>query len=742
MNKLKIFITLSTPLTITPFITSCSSSTFVSNDVYIIEKNESNPYFNKIPLYGQEFSERKTIHDSLTGNYLIRWKYEGESVYDSLNSYFKETSKKRLSFGLAKQIIIFDDKNKFIFDDDDSDGKMLNNIKEDYGAGFLNPVYKQKSQNNKSINSDNFINKLKIAKKITFVLKDNLFFYNYLGEKTQHKIDAHNLLYSLKKCIKDQEKNYLNALGFTNTILKEENFKNNTINFDIDNKKLRTELFINEIIKNKAFSFIFQEKIKENTDISKFLYAGSYVLNKCDLEKMIYISINKYTQIKKVIIKYNAAGSVDINSYRNHLLNSFNQGLISSQNISIFNDSQQANILSLYDNGVYKLNIINNTKNESPPLFYDDCPNFENTTFSKNYAILMYGKEYLKKIDYNNFYNGLGFIFRNNISQIINKYTLSYTYNKTQYYDNFINPYAKISNNKNSNYTNIKSAFPHVIKDKLFLYNNTSSKLVTKDYFVDENFKHYYSIENIKDITKQFKSCYFDEIRNSIKKILDKFYEDNNLNNKEIIEFDIPFLDYLDKKIIDTLDEIFKSIDKRLKINIKVDKNIKNIQKMGYKIINFEDTDTNSFLTSLLLSKQNNLILNLIHYNSDINCLEKLNQFKNYFFEKLNFNNDDINELKSKTLDEILQTISKKNQNKNINYLIETLVSKYHYDNSYFHIILLINDIKNSYAAPYRIDRYINLNLLLNYELIQSHFSKPTREDDLVYFEDIKILSR
>ncbi|UUD36790.1 Uncharacterised protein [Mycoplasmopsis californica] len=743
MRKSKLIWIIS-PIILLPFVTSCSSK-FVAKDIYIIEKNESNPNYNKPMISTGEFAYRDSLHDSLTGNYLMRYKYIGTSKYDSLNRYFSSVSAKYLTFGLVKKINIYDGTNTFEFNADDDkqwsdvDPVEKHLIKKDSTAGYLNSTYKLDSKNDNSINSKKFLESLKIAKRIDFVLKDNLYYFDYLGNKTNKKILGTHFYNSLEASkLTNKQLNYLKLVGFKNSILDKKNFNATSFSFELENVT-NPEMFLNELINNKAFSAIFQQKNKKNIELSEILYAGSYAMKTNDLNRIEYVSINNDSKIKKVIIKYNSAGEIDLQTHRIHLLNAYEQGLITSQKINIFDNFQQQDLLYKNDAGTHKLNIIKTQNDQSKILLFSDNPNFKNATFNNNYAVMMYGKNYQNHIDYDNFYNKTGLIFRNNITQIINKFTLTYTYNKTQYYDNFINPEALISNNKNSNYTNIKSAIAHIDKNKLLIFENEKT-IQDEEYFSEENRKHYYSEGAVKDIYAQFKSQKYEEIKKSINNLLNHVFTSNKWNDSQIIKFDIPLLQSIDQKYISILNELLNDIDQRMKINVKVEKNPENLVKMGYNLFNSNDKNTISYLSSLLTSKQNNLFLNLLHLDNEINKnFNHLNTFKEYLFKKLNLPDTGPTGLEQLNIDEIFAQISAKNKAKEISILMESTVIAFHNENSYYDIILLINDIKNSYAAPYRIDHQINLELF-NYELIQPYLLKPTRDDELVYFEDIKIL--
>ncbi|QBF34565.1 hypothetical protein EG856_01320 [Mycoplasmopsis phocirhinis] len=698
----KIILSLITCSTL-PLVAFSCSKTHTAKNIFIIEKNEANNNYNNVPKLGGIYAKRNSLHDSLSGNYLLRYKYIGEAKYDYLNNYFfaDGISAKYLKFGLINKIQIIDNnQNISVFDsDDDIEFKVPKNlIKRDINRGFKNYIYSLVSPNPRSINSQNFTNKLQQAKSIKFYFKPNQFWFDKQGKQTQFKVLPNDLLNSLRNAnLNEQQTQNLTLFGFDINLVSQNNFTNDYAQFNIS-KIDNIELFLNEIIENKLFS-----AYKPN------YYAGAFYLSSNDLKHTKYIALTN-SDIKQVIIKYNPAGQTDNQTHRIHILNEYEQGLVSSQDISIFNDAQQNNLIRKFKSGNknIKLNILK-TKNDSQNKYLSFNLKPNSSQIDPLYRMLMYGTNNNSGINWNHFYQGLGFEFRNNITQIINKFSLNFIVAKTQYYDNFISPDANISNAKNTNYLKIIDAIDHINENALFL-----DKKIYK-YYAEQNKNHFFSKDSYLDIYKQLQSPWYSSIKNNITRILNKFYLTlNNEQKSKKIHFVIPLnIQKIETKMLNILNEIFNSIDPRLVIKI-VDLN-NNLTKQYYSIFNINSQNTIDYLVDLI--EQQNL-LNAFKY-VDIKLFPNLKKFAQFMHANL-----EQQDLTSK--------------NKNLTSKLKKAVFDFHTQFNYFDIIKIINEIKILYSVPYNIDSNVDL-ANFKYELIQPWFSKPTREDELIYFEDIKL---
>lgn len=741
-------------------VVSCNiTSKFVQKNIYIIEKNESNNMANKSLLTSGNFSYKKTNHEALVSNYLLRYKFSGYSLYDNLNKYYTGISIKSLSFGLINKIIINTQTNKITYDNDTFDLE----INRDLRAGYKDYIYTATSSDPKSINHSSFLENLLKAKTIKMIVRTKNY-YDSSGNVTNIKVSGKDLLNSIMYAkLNSNQKLSLSLSGINpNSLLNINNYLDNEINFT-DLNITNYAGFLHEIIYNNIFSFFNTKStnLNKNSTINDILYAGDYVLTTNSLSLREYNSINTNNMIKKVIIKYNQAGTIDEQTNRIHLLNAYEQGLITSAKLATFDDYQQQNIINEAnkDKNKYKLSIIqpNSNNMQKQILMFNMNPNFKSAKFNENYARLIYGENYLNAIDYESYFNGRSLSFRNNFTQLINKFTISYSILKTQSYDNFIDPNAKITNAKNTTYVKVTNAYDHITKSIILNYHiDRSAKVskmlisdpnnVNKNYYVysESDKKKYFSLDSFKNIYNQFKSTNFQQNVLNIKNILDDFYNSNNIDLSETVAWEYPIIIEKDndniKQTFKIVEEIINNIDRRIKFKIVY---IKPDELKNNYMVNFNNLIANNtieYLSRMLLQNNNNLLVNLIYLNNDF--FSSLSKLKKYLFEKLNLSTEDIDKLKeyikAKKSNSLINFLSKLKQIENIEDTIKSIVFDFHNNNDYYAIINVINDIKNSYAAPYRFDQIINLKIF-NYELVQPWITKPTRDDGLVYFSDIRI---
>ncbi|QSF13766.1 OppA family ABC transporter substrate-binding lipoprotein [Mycoplasma sp. Mirounga ES2805-ORL] len=703
----------------------------VDKSTYIIEKDSENPIYENLDNLKPSFKHRDSLQDSLLSNQLLRYKFENESHYDQINGYYSKISIKYLTLGKIDKIIIYDSKNnKNIFDNDDVDKK----IDKDKWGGYLNYIYLAKSSNSKSINNPEFINKLNKAKKIEIQLKDNIFYKNYLGFNTNLKIKGFDLLNSINQ-VKDLNEHYLNAIGLNIDSLKnEDNYSDKLITIHLNNQ-VNAKLLIDELINNKMFSWQPSKNNLENS-YKNYYYAGEYVLNENDFDKQIFIkSGESKADIKKIIIKFNLLKEIDDNTKNNHDLNAYEQGFISSFNLSQFNSKQQNDLINLANsaNLLYKLHILDVKNSENN---YSIVDNRLYKSGDQNYQKLIFGTDKDNEVDWNYYYNGDSFVLRNNINNLINKFSITYNFSKSQYYDNLINYDAKISNAYQTNYENIKDAFDHITKIKLFKL-ESSKTTILDEYYSNELKSKYFEKDSYANIYEQFKTRYFLELKTSINSILDNFYKKNSLSNSEKINWVIPVKSNLInnnlKNIYEIIKKILNDVDPRLLINIKPVN-----ETNFYKIANYKSKNTIQFLIDLFNNDNEELLINLLF--NEIKEFQEIQKFKKFIENELGskINLDIIKKLANKMEFNKAKKLIEEKFNASYGSVVANWVAKYHQNKNYYSIIKLINEISLSYALPYDYSKIINLKLF-NYELIQPWFSKPTRDDNLIYFEDIKV---
>lgn len=745
MNKKNKFMLLSclTLATYLPIVAiSCTQENkFIDKNIYTLEFNESNPDYGKTIKNAGVFADRNSLHDSLTGNYLLRWQYDGSATYSTLNKYFKTVSVKALKFGFINSITLNIAGTQHVYDTDEYDKK----IKNDLLSGYKKYIYVASSKNIKSINHESFLVNLSKADSISFGFDTKQHYYDNNASKTNILASTNDLLNSIKKA--NMTKNQLDSLDIIGlnpeSILNKNNYKNDSIVYKLNSSK-SVDMLLNVLINNKMFSLLHDSKDSDN------LFIGSYSLNQNNIGYKIYI-LNKKSiknvddRVQKVIFKYNQGGKIDEETNKIHLENAYKQGLITSQDISVFNKNQQDMFInnSKEYKKSYKINVTEtqNIQSIGNTIIWNSNPVANSKEYNDIFAKLLYGSDYLKNVDYSNFYSGDGFIFRNNITNLINKFALSYNILKSQYYDNSIDPNAIISNSNNStNYNNIASAYDHIVKEKIYVANTSESF----EYYFDENEISYWSDKSFADINEQFKAYEFDKIKNSIIKILDKFYLNNSIDKSQKIKFSLPVLIEENNENIEKTfkiaQDIINSVDPRIEMKFEL-KNITNFKSDLFVFADYKAKNTVEYIQKLLEDHNNSLLIKLFYYDNSLN-LSQLKHFKDFIFKALKItqpvetdlksliNNNKIKEFYNKILE--IKNVS------DFNVLAQQQALNYHVKNDYYAIIKLINDIKNYYAATYRFDQIINLNIF-SYEIIQPWVDKPTRDDSLVYFEDIKI---
>ncbi|MCR8966641.1 OppA family ABC transporter substrate-binding lipoprotein [Mycoplasma zalophidermidis] len=700
------------PLCITPLtVLGCTTRQNIAKNVYVLEKNGVNDTYLNLPKTGGVWGYKNTLHDSLVGNYIFRYKFVGEAKYDYLNKYFARNGivGKFRKFGIIDKItIITKNGQKHLFDTDSEDefknpSKL---IKVDINRGYKNYIYDLVSSNPKSINSENFTNCLSNSKQVIFHIKSDLFWYDK-GQKTNTKVTGLDVLKSIKSAVlTNKNLKHLSLLGFDtkNSLTFNNNYSDSEFKFNIVEVP-NVNLLLNEFANNKIFTAYRDNEWS----------AGAYSLIINDLKHTEYIA-NFQQDLKKVILKYNPVGSVELQTHRIHLMNEYEQGLITSQTIDEFDNLQQSKYIRDFksqNNGV-KLNIVQTKNNSSINVLLPRFKTISNISDVDLYDKFMYESDVINKNE-STFYNGRGFVLRNNLQQIINKFTLNFNLYKTQYYDNLISPNALISNAKNTNYIRILDAIDHLNKAVIF----TESQKI--EYYSQVLKEDYYKKDSYLDLKTQLKSRWFNEIKNNINLLLNKFYHDYNLSSKQTITMIIPFnIKAFDFKTLEVINEIFSEIDERLIIKI-VDINDKTVENY-YEKITFNAKNTIDFFIQLLTLNNNNFI-NLLPYIDNMK-FKYLVKFREYFAEYFKMDSQYILE----TIDNWLPTDYESN--------MREFAFKLHSKFNYYDIINMIAELKILLTPTYNTENNVDLDDF-KYELIQSWIHKPTRDDNLIYFEDI-----
>lgn len=125
-----------------------------------------------------------------------------ENQITDIKTYITKPSYVVKKLALASAIVVTDKDGKTsVFDSDDYDMSEQKAPNEDTIDGkvighFPSPSVFLKSKNNRSINSDEFLEKLKTAKKVQFVVRKGVFWVDQNGNKTKYKVQAKDFYYS------------------------------------------------------------------------------------------------------------------------------------------------------------------------------------------------------------------------------------------------------------------------------------------------------------------------------------------------------------------------------------------------------------------------------------------------------------------------------------------------------------------------------------------------------------------
>ena len=302
------------------------------------------------------------------------------------------------------------------------------------------------------------------------------------------------------------------------------------------------------------------------------------------------VNNKKYKTINKVIVEY--TGSIDTSTFVNQSFNSFLNGTLSQVDYSqisaeqkqkLYGDSKDINVLiqNSEKNGLQPTKKVNVSSLTSRMVWQANPINNSNYTFNDNYSKLVYGysKDELKNgqaVISNSFFAGYGFAFRLLIQASINwnqfieqafkgirDVWLSGAAQDAKFssFDpNSLTPHSfnELGVNDLQFYDEYGNLQTVTLKDMKKL------SIMTEQEIEQEIGQE---IENIQQFKMQ--SPKFKIIQASMKKLLDSFYERNNLNNNEKIEFNIayPFADEDEIKTKATeeiVNDVINQLDSRI----------------------------------------------------------------------------------------------------------------------------------------------------------------------------------
>lgn len=320
-----------------------------------------------------------------------------------------------------------------------------------------------------------------------------------------------------------------------------------------------------------------------------------YVYNKHYANKKWVDSVEKGVEVKdengktkiqktinKVVLSY--TGGIDTATFTNQAFNSFMNGTLSELDYALLNDSQKKQLYGDVPPGASEDKYIENSKSNglrvtkkinksslTSRTVWQANPinNKEGYGFNDTYAKLVYGStlDEIKKGNVNTankFFAGTGFHFRNLVQASINwDYYINWAYSSTR--DAWLSGAAQDAIFSSTNPESLKPVdFNEMGVNDLFFFDENDAK---QSVTLKEMKQH---TMNNSDRYILSQSPKFEDIKKSMKKLLDKFYADNNLDStKDKIEWDIPysFADKDETKVAATkfiVNEVINKLDDRL----------------------------------------------------------------------------------------------------------------------------------------------------------------------------------
>ncbi|WP_051586201.1 OppA family ABC transporter substrate-binding lipoprotein [Mycoplasmopsis lipofaciens] len=724
----------------------------------------------------------ETDFESLLTSPLLRWKYTGKAQYDSVNNVFFKPTFKYLEFYLAKSIkITFKDptREEVVYTNDIISFDRTKNY--DSKSGILQ-IYNNEDKLN--INNEEFFANLKSAKKITFFLKDDIYYSDYLGNPTQYllkPIDYYRAIMlneSNQNDIVNLYNNYnldidkLNPYEFQDRLSfsltsSAENEKNDYLSLFV------LQELTNNLIFNPISDEFYQSKLKEyGTKLENTLFISQYILNKNSLDEQIFIK-NYYSanqqfndddsKIETINLKYNPI-KIDEPTYRLQMINGFKQNLISEASLNIFNNYQQ-NEINNYSK-IYGLTyVLDKPSNENVnTYFYNLIPQIKNgskllfnNAFSKLFYSYSLNDILNKNYKLDRYYTYQSIELRSIFNQIINPYKLTQLLKHNQYWNSFASQSLTFdsSNKENINFNKSIDLIQNInrIYDIHYSYDEDVFKTNIIDFkgqngLISNNLKK----NNIINIDKQLLPSNYLELKNRLKKLLDDFYVNNPEINNQLIEWTIPIyspkstlLEDAYKRII----KIFHNIDNRLNPSFEfLNKNSLNSFSTNYQFYSVDNSFSNHIL-KLIDNSNNSLITSLASFELNINnlknkklmffdsvnyllntLLKELKISKTSFYELINkkefiFNKDKLNFLLN--TNDVDKTEFQKNIKKTLQSLTTTQQLK------------LLVDVDNFLGIRANETTYLFTNDYSK-DIVQYFYEKPLNELGITYFQDIDVI--
>ncbi|WGI36832.1 OppA family ABC transporter substrate-binding lipoprotein [Mesomycoplasma lagogenitalium] len=328
------------------------------------------------------------------------------------------------------------------------------------------------------------------------------------------------------------------------------------------------------------------------------LYASPYLPNLISNERKVYIRNPYYSEtgwkdkeknaVLKVTYKYSQyADQVQFNNsmYRNYLEGSLSflswDSLTDSQKTELLNDPSQIHLRISPDKNAVKNDMWKTLIPGAKDAFkdFDDLNGGKVSPkyyFNDNYAKLMYGKtlDELSKgtaVVGDHPFKGLALAFRTTIDNAWNYY--SFTKEITPQLEPWISILGPDNLIGGSDLKGETARQNSAELNKTFALDSNGNIFYTKD--IEQQNKIY--VENLASKEQQFKGPEFKKLQDEMKKILDEFYQKENLDaSKDKIEFELNWrytnLPDKDKQALDAVVKTINSLDSRLNVTVMKDK--------------------------------------------------------------------------------------------------------------------------------------------------------------------------
>ncbi|WP_027334658.1 OppA family ABC transporter substrate-binding lipoprotein [Mycoplasmopsis felifaucium] len=605
------------------------ATVFVSSACNIRESRDKSEYiksFNKPSYISSPVINKSEIisndHQSLLSAPLVRWKYVNNAKFDKINKNFSKATSKFLSLGLAKSVSITTwSGENFKYDND---------LIEFYNSTSKDGIVQVYSDNENNINNHKFFENLKSAKKISFELKDEIYYVDRNAKLTNQiiKNDDYWNSYTYKN-------NYEDLKYLLEKYDIKELDQNKPIEFEsaVSNSKNLYLFLTNEICSNNLFTPLYNK----NPDIYNMKFASKYVLNEFDTNQAKYLkNIHSWdenfnqslTNLKSVKLKFNPV-PIDEPTYRLQSFNSYKQNLISEVPYNLFNETQQKEIDEY--SKVYGLNFEYSSSSfeNSNKYFYNMI--FENDVdykFNNNFSKLVFSKNKKDLKGYEHgFYNKNSYTFLNLINNIQNQYIGNKILGHNKYWNSYISQsaYFDIPFNEADKMFSLVEDFNNLHVDYYDLYTGAP----IRDYLTFDNFytgntgliPYAYEGDKIIDLNIQFMSPKYNDYANIIRKILNDFMSNNADVNDQIVEWTIPVFsekNYKTDNYYSRLVKLINGIDYRLNVKYEyVDKNNKSYIYQ-YSSFNLADNSVANHIYNLIDSN-NSLLINIFLFMKQFN---------------------------------------------------------------------------------------------------------------------------